>query len=54
VFYGITDLPTFILGTIFIILLLGPNSLYVMTVLRAGVSARAIAGRAASSSATRS
>jgi leucine efflux protein len=29
VFYGITDLSTFILGTIFIILLLGPNSLYV-------------------------
>lgn len=31
-FYGITDLPTFILGTIFIVLLPGPNSLYVMTV----------------------
>lgn len=30
--YGITDLPTFILGTIFIVLLPGPNSLYVMTV----------------------
>ena len=30
-FYGITDLTTFILGTIFIILLPGPNSLYVMT-----------------------
>lgn len=29
-FYGITDLTTFILGTIFIVLLPGPNSLYVM------------------------
>jgi leucine efflux protein len=32
VFYGITDLATFILGTIFIVLLPGPNSLYVMAV----------------------
>lgn len=31
VFYGITDLTTFILGTIFIVLLPGPNSLYVMS-----------------------
>ncbi|THF63320.1 leucine efflux protein LeuE [Pseudothauera rhizosphaerae] len=31
-FYGITDLTTFILGTIFIVLLPGPNSLYVMSV----------------------
>ena len=30
--YGVTDLPTFILGTLFIVLLPGPNSLYVMTV----------------------
>ncbi len=30
--YGITDLTTFVLGTIFIILLPGPNSLYVMSV----------------------
>lgn len=30
--YGITDLTTFIFGTIFIVLLPGPNSLYVMTV----------------------
>ena len=30
--YGITDLTTFILGTIFIVLLPGPNSLYVMTI----------------------
>ena len=30
--YGITDLTTFVLGTIFIVLLPGPNSLYVMTV----------------------
>lgn len=30
--YGITDLSTFILGTIVIVLLPGPNSLYVMTV----------------------
>ena len=29
-FYGITDLTTFVLGTIFIVLLPGPNSLYVM------------------------
>lgn len=31
-FYGITDITTFILGTIFIVLLPGPNSLYVMSV----------------------
>lgn len=31
-FYGITDPGTFILGTIFIVLLPGPNSLYVLTV----------------------
>jgi len=31
-FYGITDLTTFVLGTIFIVLLPGPNSLYVMTI----------------------
>lgn len=30
--YGITDIGTFVLGTIFIVLLPGPNSLYVMTV----------------------
>jgi leucine efflux protein len=30
--YGITDITTFILGTIFIVLLPGPNSVYVMTV----------------------
>ena len=30
--YGITDLTTFVLGTIVIVLLPGPNSLYVMTV----------------------
>lgn len=29
--YGITDLTTFVLGTIFIVLLPGPNSLYVMS-----------------------
>ena len=29
--FGITDLTTFIIGTIFIVLLPGPNSLYVMT-----------------------
>ena len=29
---GITDLPTYIIGTIFIILLPGPNSLYVLSV----------------------
>ncbi|MCV2219883.1 leucine efflux protein LeuE [Thauera sp. Sel9] len=39
-FYGITDLSTFILGTIFIVLLPGPNSLYVMaTASRWGVAA---------------
>lgn len=31
-FYGITDITSFILGTIFIVLLPGPNSLYVMSV----------------------
>jgi len=31
--YGITDLATFILGTVFIVLLPGPNSLYVMTLI---------------------
>ena len=31
-FYGITDLTTFILGTIFIVLLPGPNSMYVLSV----------------------
>ncbi|PXW94335.1 RhtB (resistance to homoserine/threonine) family protein [Sphaerotilus hippei] len=30
--YGITDLTAFIIGTIFIVLLPGPNSIYVMTV----------------------
>lgn len=39
-FYGITDLTTFVLGTIFIVLLPGPNSIYVMTVAsRFGLSA---------------
>ena len=39
-FYGITDLATFVLGTVFIVLLPGPNSLYVMTVAsRWGVAA---------------
>ncbi len=39
-FYGITDLTTFILGTVFIVLLPGPNSLYVMaTASRWGVAA---------------
>jgi leucine efflux protein len=31
-FYGVTDITTFVVGTIFIVLLPGPNSLYVMTV----------------------
>jgi leucine efflux protein len=31
-YYGIVDLSTFILGTIFIVLLPGPNSLYVMSI----------------------
>ena len=39
-FYGITDLSTFVLGTVFIVLLPGPNSLYVMAAAsRWGVSA---------------
>ena len=39
-FYGITDIVTFVLGTIFIVLLPGPNSVYVMTVAsRHGVAA---------------
>ena len=38
--YGITDITTFVLGTIFIVLLPGPNSLYVMTVAsRRGIAA---------------
>lgn len=31
-YYGITDIISFVLGTIFIVLLPGPNSLYVMSV----------------------
>ncbi|AKJ27352.1 leucine efflux protein LeuE [Caldimonas brevitalea] len=39
-FYGVTDLTTFVLGTIVIVLLPGPNSLYVMSVAsRLGVGA---------------
>lgn len=39
-FFGITDLATFIAGTIVIVLLPGPNSLYVMSVAsRFGVAA---------------
>ena len=30
--FGITDLTTYILGTIFIVLLPGPNSMYVLSV----------------------
>ncbi len=38
--FGITDIATFIAGTIFIILLPGPNSLYVMSVAsRFGIAA---------------
>jgi len=38
--YGITDLTTFVLGTVFIVLLPGPNSIYVMSVAsRWGVAA---------------
>ena len=40
VFYGVTDLGTFVLGTIFIVLVPGPNSLYVMTIAsRFGIAA---------------
>jgi leucine efflux protein len=45
--YGITDLPTFVLGAVLIVLLPGPNSMYVMAVAsRSGVAAgyRAAAG----------
>ena len=39
-YYGITDLATFVLGTIFIVLLPGPNSLYVLTIAsRQGIGA---------------
>ena len=39
-YYGITDIGTFILGTIIIVLLPGPNSVYVMTVAsRQGIAA---------------
>ena len=39
-FYGITDVWTFVIGTIVIVLLPGPNSLYVMTVAsREGIAA---------------
>jgi leucine efflux protein len=39
-FYGVTDLATYVLGTIFIVLLPGPNSMYVMSVAaRHGVAA---------------
>ena len=38
--YGVTDLTTFVLGTIIIVLLPGPNSLYVMAVAsRLGIAA---------------
>lgn len=38
--YGVTDLSTFVLGTIFIVLLPGPNSLYVMSIAsRFGIAA---------------
>jgi len=38
--YGITDLPTFVLGAVAIVLLPGPNSMYVMAVAsRSGVTA---------------
>lgn len=39
-FFGVTDLTTFVLGTIFIVLLPGPNSLYVTTIAsRFGIAA---------------
>ena len=39
-YYGITDITTYILGTIFIVLLPGPNSLYVIVVAsRSGIGA---------------
>jgi leucine efflux protein len=40
VFYGVTDLATFVLGTLFIVLVPGPNSMYVTTIAsRFGVAA---------------
>ena len=30
--FGITDLPTYLLGTLFIVLLPGPNSIYVLSI----------------------
>ena len=45
-FYGVTDLGTFVLGTIFIVLVPGPNSLYVMTIAsRFGIAAVPPRGR---------
>ena len=39
-FYGIPDLTTFVIGTIFIVLLPGPNSLYVVALAsRQGIAA---------------
>ncbi|MCX7172627.1 MAG: LysE family transporter, partial [Proteobacteria bacterium] len=38
--YGVTDIWTYVLGTIFIVLLPGPNSLYVLSVAaRRGIGA---------------
>ena len=50
--FGITDLATYILGTIFIILLPGPNSMYVLSVaaqrgVRAGFAGAAVASSSA-------
>ncbi|MDB5813403.1 MAG: leuE [Rhodocyclales bacterium] len=43
-FYGITDIATYILGCIFIVLLPGPNSLFVMTLASREGIARGYAG----------
>lgn len=37
---GVTDLPTYLAGLVLIILLPGPNSLYVLSVAARGGSAR--------------
>ncbi len=51
---GITDLWTYVLGTVAIVLLPGPNSLFVLSTAARRASASATGRRAASGSVTRS
>ena len=44
-FYGIPDLTTFVIGTIFIVLLPGPNSLYVVALAAGAVPGDQARGR---------